>query len=562
LTMITKTHLLRSNTLLPFLLMGILGLLIYANSVNGDFIWDDEALVRDNISIRSVNNIPDIFTNYMGDTQSLGALGYYRPLTILTYAVAYALGGLDVRIYHYSSIFWHILASFSAYLLVSLLVKNRVAAFLAGLLFVAHPVHTATVSYISNLAESLSAFFIMTSFSCYVLHAESKNVRLFVLLLVCYACALLSKENSLLFPLLLLLYHYAFKKKLERKSFFSVLGLVFLYVFSRYAILNLPLSSPAMLQDWKHAAQRIPGFFVAILQYIRLLFFPVDLHMDYGARLFPVTDYRVLAGVAVTAWLAAYAFLQKNKNALLFFSVGWFFIALLSTSNVYPANAYYMAEHWIYLPALGFFIIVSKGLVDLAAAEKTKAFRLFSAVIISAYSCLSILQNNYWREPVSFYLRTLRFTPFDARLYDNLGRVYYGQGDYRKAIALYERAIELDPLNCNVYNNLGLAYADLGDHDKAIALYEKAIKLNPEFALAYNNLGISYNESGRSSEAVACFKKAIAISPRFGGAYCNLGLQYFYEKQYALAIQYFDRAASLGSEVPPDFLRFLKSYRK
>jgi hypothetical protein len=113
--------------------------------------------------------------------------------------------------------------------------------------------------------------------------------------------------------------------------------------------------------------------------------------MDYGDIRFSPFDYRVIAGVAVTAWLAAYSFLKKEKNPLFFFSVGWFFLALVPVSDIYPVNAFYMAEHWLYLPSLGFFIILSKALIDIYAAKGIKFFALFCAAAIG-YACLTILQ--------------------------------------------------------------------------------------------------------------------------------------------------------------------------
>ncbi len=93
--------------------------------------------------------------------------------------------------------------------------------------------------------------------------------------------------------------------------------------------------------------------------------------------------------------------------------------------------------------------------------------------------------------------------------YNNLGRVYYSQGDYPKAIECYEKslAIYLESLGsehhdvASSYNNLGLVYDAQGDYPKAIeyygnslAIYLKSLGLeHPAVAASYNNLGSVYD---------------------------------------------------------------------
>jgi superkiller protein 3 len=278
--------------------------------------------------------------------------------------------------------------------------------------------------------------------------------------------------------------------------------------------------------------------------------------------LFRPADLRVIAGVAVSLALLIYAFRKRNSNVLFFFSVCWFFIALLPVSSIYPVNAFYMAEHWLYLPSIGFFIIVSKGLADLYTCKKARIFELFFAIIIVAYSCLTIMQNIYWRDPISFYTRTLRYIPSSARVYNNLGYTYFCLGKYSEAIAIYNKAIAINPKYAEAYDNLGVACMNLNKHEEAINAYKRAIEIKPKFANPYNNLGIALSQAGKSAEALASFKQAIEIDPHFGDAYFNAALEYLFQKQYSLAIQYCDKARVLGYQVPRRLLKILEPYRK
>ena len=88
---------------------------------------------------------------------------------------------------------------------------------------------------------------------------------------------------------------------------------------------------------------------------MRLMVLPFNLHMEYVARLFAFSDPKVIGGIILLISLLIYAIKARNKNALMSFSILWFFIAIFPVSNLYPINAY-MAEHWLYIPSIGFFL--------------------------------------------------------------------------------------------------------------------------------------------------------------------------------------------------------------
>ena len=63
---------------ISILLIIILGIAVYANSLNGEFIWDDQYLVRDNAYIKSVSHIPEILTTDIA-AGSGEQFNFYRP---------------------------------------------------------------------------------------------------------------------------------------------------------------------------------------------------------------------------------------------------------------------------------------------------------------------------------------------------------------------------------------------------------------------------------------------------------------------------------------------------
>ena len=174
-----------------------------------------------------------------------------------------------------------------------------------------------------------------------------------MLTLFFYSLALLSRESALVLPLLILLYHYFFRKKINSVIFMPVCGLAFLYGVLRVTLLRNLLSE---MEYSSTLLQRLPGFFVAVTNYLRLLVAPFNMHMEYGNKEFAFTNPQAILGIIIFASLLAVAVKQKEKRPVFSFSVLWFFVALLPASNIFPINAY-MAEHWLYIPSIGFFMI-------------------------------------------------------------------------------------------------------------------------------------------------------------------------------------------------------------
>ncbi|MDD5449982.1 MAG: tetratricopeptide repeat protein [Candidatus Omnitrophica bacterium] len=501
----------------------ILGFIVYSNALNGEFVCDDEFIVKDNIFIKNWSNSLKVFTTDNVINPGEGVTRkyvLYRPMQMLTYMMDYSLFGRDAAGYHLTNILLHILAVLCLYWFISILFADPpLLAFFTSILFLVHPLHTEVVTYISTRSDSLGLLFVLLCLIFYLKQIHVKSVAIYFLTLLSYVLALLSRENSLILCALLLLYHYAFKKKILIPQFFSILGISSLYILFRTVVLKISIANPAY---GTVIAERLPGMFVAITNYIRLLLLPFGLHMEYGDKMFSFSHPQSILGITILSSLLIYGFSQRTKQRLIFFSVFWFFIALIPVSNIYPLNAY-MSENWLYLPSIGFFLIL--GWV-LSSLYKIKGSRLpavlFITGLLALYSYLTIRQNTYWKTPRTLYERTLKYAPDSSLACNNLGMIYRNLGKKEEAISLYKKAITANPGYLEAYLNLGVIYGDSGRYEEAIAMYEKAIELNPNCIDAYYNIGRAYNSLGKYTDAVTQFKKALEINPGFEQIYNNL----------------------------------------
>ena len=576
-------------------LIVLLGFAVYSNSLTGAFLWDDNVLVKDNVSIRNWSNLPEIFSKDASAKFGVGIgkkYNFFRPLQLTTYMLDYSLWGSDVRGYHLSNITFHVLVALTIFWLINLLYDSWGLALLTSLFFVVHPIHTEAVSYISGRADPLAALFLLLGFIFYIKYLRAGKFSFCFLSCVSYVFSLLSRENSLIFPFLLLLYHYSFNARFKLRRFLPVASLTAGYVALRCTLLKSLLSEtfPTTFLE------RVPGFFVAIFNYAKLLIVPVNLHMEYGQQIFKFADLRVMAGALILISMLVYVFrIRKNKkDRIILFSIAWFLVALMPSSNLYPLNAY-MAEHWLYIPSIGLFLFLAQRITFLYRIENLKIVSIILTVfLLASYSGLTLKQNVYWREPLRLYQLILKYAPDSARVNFNLGNQYHNMGKVAEAIPLYKKAIALDPDYSDAYTNLGLLYYDQGKKEEAIELYEKAIRITPKHSLAYNNLGVAYYDVGKRQEALASYKRAIELNPddaevynnmgiieydlgndeeairlykkaiekdpAYGRAYSNLSIVYWRQMKHKLAIDYCDRAIEQGF-TNAALIKALKPYR-
>src|SRR5262245_27827145 len=94
-----------SATFVRALVITLAILVTYANSLNGPFILDDNSAVAQNEDIRMLSRLGDVLLP-SSDSPVAG-----RPLVSLSFAVNYAVGGLDVRGYHAVNVALHIVCA-------------------------------------------------------------------------------------------------------------------------------------------------------------------------------------------------------------------------------------------------------------------------------------------------------------------------------------------------------------------------------------------------------------------------------------------------------------------
>ncbi|MSP25705.1 MAG: tetratricopeptide repeat protein [Myxococcales bacterium] len=95
-----------------------------------------------------------------------------------------------------------------------------------------------------------------------------------------------------------------------------------------------------------------------------------------------------------------------------------------------------------------------------------------------------------------------------------------------RAERLYRRALKYDPWLAIVYTNLGNIRFRRGDEEQAEHFYRAALDIERKQPEAQYNLGYMMLHRGRSDAAIEYFRGAIGADPRFADAYFNLAMAF------------------------------------
>ncbi len=504
-----------------------LTLVAYWPALQGKPLWDDDAHLT-KPELQSISGLGRIWADPHATQQ-------YYPLLHSVFWIEHVMFGEATLGYHLANVLLHATA---AILLVLILTRLGVpGAPLAGLLFAVHPVCVESVAWISDQKNTLSLVFYLLSALAYLKfdarRGDRSSYRFYVLALVLFVLALLSKTVTATLPAALLVVFWWQRGRLEWKR--DLLPLVPWFALAAAcgtitAVVERKLIGAEGAQFDLTLVQRCLLAGRVLWFYLGKLVWPADLAFIYrrwgvGADAGAWTA-ALIAAVLVTVVLWSLRRRARGPLAAWLFFVGSLF-PVLGFFNVYPFIFSYVADHFQYLACIGIITAVSAG-AALAQARTPRRFQPIgwglAAAVVATLVLLSNAQSATYVDSRTLYETTLARNPECWMADNNLGLWYKERGNPAKAFTLYAEALRLRPSYAQAHNNIGVCYEDRGDMENAVAHFQEAIRLTRAYAAAHNNLGIALGSMpGRLNEAIAEFEEALREQPDFAEAHNNLG---------------------------------------
>jgi tetratricopeptide (TPR) repeat protein len=542
---------------LAFALIGVV-LVLYGKTVTFAYTGlDDEALVRNNIPLLSdASIIPQLFQSDV----SLGKSSprFYRPFQMLSYMFDTLIGKAHPSAYHAMNVVLHCAVCCTLlYLFLFLGVKKRLA-FLAAMLYAAHPLFVQSVAWIPSRGDLLIALCLPLSFMAFVNYYREEGCGYLLLHEALFLIALLSKETAAVFPVVLCAYALLFlTPKIEFRKLLvaAIPWLVILgcWFVLRNAAIQKPIDSniagvPAFLHNMPALPELVSKFALPIG------IFPMPLFTTMGT----IVGALVLAGLLVLAFVR-----EKIKDPLFLFGVLWFFIFLapgMWYTNDMGRNAYDYLTHRMYLPAIGLAAAILALLAG-TALEKRVAVFYGGAVLIVFCGSGSMTLSAHYSDLESFYQYAIAGNPESALAFSERGTARYLKGDLKNALADFNEALRLLPTLSVVYRNRGGMFMSAGEYANAINDFNQAIRLDTADAKSYMNRGTAYYRMKNLPAAEQDLTRAIGLNPKYGAAILLRGVVKNEQGDHAGAMEDFREAYRINPNSAELFVCRARMYR-
>ena len=511
------------NKKLQLIVISVFVFLVYARTISYEYIGlDDTTLIESNYKfIKNLNNLPKAFTQHVMQVDKVpgNEKDYYRPMLTLSFMLdANIAGNTKPRWYHFANVLYHLTACLLLFVLLNKLKVNPVAAFLLTLLFSVHPVVDQAVAWIPGRNDVLLAIFLLSSFIYLLNYLQSRQQKDLIWHSVFFGCALFTKENGIVLPLLFLFY-LRFISKADFKALWYKLGLGYAaFILPWFYLRGVAIAGSTTDNSLQATLSNFINNVPFIGQYIGKALLPFNLSV-----MCMIEDANYLLVIAAIVLIAAGIYFSKNKRwGYVLFGILWF-VLLLAPS--FSARLVEGLEHRLYVPLIGFIILAAE--TDWMKQIKNAEFRMQNwAVPVGYILVLLFISNNrlsIFKNRFNFNISAMQTSQYAVVPCVNLAGDYQIAGNNEKAIEMYKVALTRDsvygivhPKNRTSYysilhDNLGVIY--LGRQQFAEAEQQFLLGSKSGDAYAIYHLASVYTKTNRTQQAVPLWKKVIALQP-------------------------------------------------
>jgi len=569
------------NNRYAYALLGMLCVLVYANSLDVPFYFDDYAYIVENPFIRSFGAVFD--RELMARTtlyEDVKNCVISRPVAYLTFAADFALHQTAVAGYHLVNVAIHLLNSCLVYLLIVLTYSlylagtplaegspefgsavRRSALFVAAL-FAVHPVMTNAVTYICQRMTSLATLFYLLTLvlyaRCCLAGGKTARTRWYLLSLVSGVAALQSKEIAFTLPFMLLVYDGIFCQRslLERARRLLPYLVCAVAVFALLGGVVGRAKFPPQNSAHPSIQQVVSFAKAAPLQYLTTQF-ATNPNATSVASMAPleylITQFRVVVTyqrmLLVPAGLNLvhdYPFYRNLLEPPVLLSLGVHLVLLLVVLYLLRRSAtspggnlflYRMAAFGI----IWFYLSLSMECGIIPMDDHILEHRMYLPAFGFITAGVALVQTGMQRWGERAWPFNLFFVAV-ILLFATLTIIRNEQ--WRDPLVFWQDALAKSPNKKRIHGYLGNVYRDRGDMPKALREYRLMLATDFRYWQDHFELGEMLLENGMYHEAVEEFLTVLKIRPDQAFVYGRLAEAYSLLGDERLAGEALRRAAA------------------
>ena len=481
--------------------------LLYVNTFNHDFAFDDRAMI---VSCTQVNNgfkgIPALFTSNVQFDNLQITNRVYRPITYSGFAAQYALFNKKPGPMHMVSVLYYGLACCLVFLFLSKLFSKAslLLPLSISLLYAAHPIHTDVVCNIKSQDEILVVIFGMLClyFTCKEAESQSIKNKLFIFLFL--VLGVFSKLNALtiagIIPLIFIYKNQ--EAKIKYIKYLPYLGFafaaLFLFKFSTFLLKpenavrsDITLNNSVFVQEGLMDQYSI--IFQVLLSNLALLVYPYKLLCFYGDNMDPISFFSLgfLGSLVINGGLLLYGLHFFLKPTKVKFGILFYFITFSIYSNIVKFAPDTFGDRFLFLPSLGYCIaiialVVAVFKIDLDnfKDKKTLGFGVALLVYLSIFSYRTINRTPDWKNNQALFFSDVEKNPNSAKMH--IFAAFEHQGKFNRSrsrndadntIKHVRKAVDLAPNNSEINMWYATILMDISPLEELIPYFEKGISL-------------------------------------------------------------------------------------
>ena len=488
----------------------------------GGFVWDDNKYIVEAELVRELSGLLELWFSPATHVEV-----HYWPLTYTTFWLEHKLWGFNPTGYHIVNVLLHLANTLLLWHLLRRLAMS--SAWMVAAVFAVHPLHVESVAWVIERKDVLSGLFYLAAVSAWMRFVEKPCPRRYMVSLVLYVAALLSKSIAVTLPAALLIWHWW---KQGRMTSTDLLRFVpFFIVGLAITIGDLSFSRPreAMSFDYSLVERSLIAS-RALWFYAAKLLWPTNLSVIYPRWDIHVADplawgYLVAAAALVVAlWHFRSQFGRGPLAGALFFAVT--LSPILGFVDYGYMDYAFVSDRFQYLAGIGVMAVV----IGVAAYGIRRLLGMWQkgvlGVMVVPLVVLGMLtwrQASIYQDSETLNRHIIGLNPQAQYAHLNLGAALYKQERHEEALDAYRVAVAQRPNYAKVHVALGSVLNKLGRFEEAETHLHRAIALNPQAENAHHHLGAALYEQGRYEEALEAIRVAVAQAPDFSEAHVNLG---------------------------------------
>ena len=629
-----------TNRVLHCAILFFVSCAIYVATLGHGYALDDAIVITDNEytqqGIAGMDEILkyDTFRGFFKEEgkDKLVSGGRYRPMTLLMFAVEYKMFGGKPWIGHLMNVILYGILCVVLYLVLLKLFLSKgdeaqayFVAFAGALLFAAHPIHTEVVANIKGRDEIMTLLGSLGALLFALKSFETKQVKWMLLAGLTFFIGLLSKENAITFLAVVPLAFFIFTKASVEDILVQTMPILvatILFLAIRSSVLGWDFGEPSRelmnnpflkLEGNRYVdftfMEKMARIFYTLIDYVKLQIFPHPLTHDYYPLQVDVRSFanpKALLSLLFHFGIGIYALVRLPKKDPIAFGIIFYIATLSIVSNIFFPIGTNMGERFIFMPSVGFCLIVAVLLYRLSQKVSNRNIGLGVVMGIALlFAGKSFVRSLVWKDNLTLFTTDVEISTNSAKANLEAGGELVTKSIepefaskknkmLQDAVVYLNRSIKIHPGFKNAHLLLGNAHNYLKQFDQSIQSYKNALSLDPNYQEANSNLAITYQNAGRywgeekgnlqkalqnlqsayqmkpneyetlrllgvaygiaqdHSKAIDFFTKATKAKPSEAGAFYNLGSAYHNAKDIEKGVFYHNKAKQMNPNIEED----------